>query len=68
MFISDRILALLAKHPSMSGATIRAALPDCKRLAVTGAIARVGDKGPIDAAGWGTHRLAGVSRAAAAKR
>jgi hypothetical protein len=51
MFISDRILALLAEHPSMSRAAIRAAFPDCKLLAVTGAIARVDDKGLIDAAG-----------------
>ena len=54
--------------PSMSGAAIRAALPDCKRLTVAGAIARFEDKGLIDPEGWGTYRLADVSRAAAAKR
>ena len=43
----------------MSGAAIRAALPDCKRLAFTGTIAHLEGKGLIDAAGWGTWRLAG---------
>ena len=61
VFIPDRILALLAEYPSMRNAAIRTALPDCKHLALTGAIARLEDKGLIDAAGWGTCSLAGVS-------
>ena len=70
MFISDRILALLAERPSMSGLAIRAALPDCKRVAISVALARLEDRGMIEAAGWGTYRLAAgatISRAASAK-
>jgi hypothetical protein len=58
MFITDRILRLLAERPSMTRSAIRAALPDCKRVAVAGAIARLEDKGLINAVGWGTYVLA----------
>jgi predicted transcriptional regulator of viral defense system len=58
MFIPDRILLLLAERPSMTRAAIRAALSDSKRVAVNAAIARLEDKGLIDAIGWGRYRLA----------
>jgi predicted transcriptional regulator of viral defense system len=71
MFITDRILRLLAERPSMTRGAIRAALPDCKRVAVTGAISRLEDKGLIDAVGWGRYKLAAavtISQAARARK
>jgi predicted transcriptional regulator of viral defense system len=58
MFIPDRILRLLAEHPGMTRSAMRAALSDCKRVAVNGAILRLEDKGLIEATGWGRYRLA----------
>jgi len=57
MFIPDRILSALAERPSMTRAGIRAALNDCKRVAVNAAIDRLEDKGLIEALGWGRYRL-----------
>lgn len=58
MFVSDRILELLAERPRLSVAAIRAALPDCKRVAITTALLRLEEKGLIEPVGWRAYRLA----------
>jgi hypothetical protein len=57
MLLQDRILALLAQYPGASGADIRAALSDAKRVSIASAINRLRDKGQIETAGWGAYRL-----------
>jgi predicted transcriptional regulator len=57
MFVPDRILALLAERPRLSVAAIRAALPDCKRVAITTALLRLEEKGLIEPVGWRAYRL-----------
>ena len=70
MFVSDRILELLSQRPRMSVAGIRAALPDCKRVAITTALLRLEEKGLIEPVGWRAYRLASnvaLARIAAAR-
>ena len=57
MLMQDRILAVLGLCPGASGAEIRGALPDCKHVSITRALARLRDTGRIESAGWGAYRL-----------